>query len=200
MKQDVYDQLEEADWKSIGISLAAHAAYLIRNSRWRGGTDDNIVKGIGPVDIASETIERAISGDLNWDPDKGGLLAYLKAIVTNRVKDLFEKASKVRECDHRGEGSEQGLPISPIVQSPDDPEAIAIARQEEEQASELISAIMEEVADKPELMEVLEALMDGYGPQPRYIAECLGVEVNDINNRLKRLRRRGDAILEGRQE
>ena len=56
--------------------------------------------------------------------------------------------------------------------------------------AERVNALFQAVSGEQELEEVLEAIMNGCEPKPRYLAAELGVPVEDINNRLKRLRRR----------
>ncbi len=55
-----------------------------------------------------------------------------------------------------------------------------------ERANELFQA----VSGEQELEEVLEAVMNGCAHTPRHLAAELDVPIQDINNRLKRIRRR----------
>jgi hypothetical protein len=86
-------------------------------------------------------------------------------------------------------------------------EVLAVERDEEDQeekelavqpatqeksllTAERVNALFQAVSDDRELEEVVEAIMNGCEPTPRHLAAELNVSVQDINNRLKRLRRR----------
>lgn len=199
LNQDVYDRLEKVDWDTLGRRLAAHAAYMLRNSYWSGKVNDNVVDGVSPEDIARNAITRLFAGELNWDPSKGKLISYLKAIVGNEVKDLCTASKRFNACEIDGE---EALKISPFaeafIEKRASPEQRRKVAEEEAQATRRINTLMDRVCaeEEEELIEVLEALMDGCGHQPRHIADHLGVERKDIYNRLKRLRRRATEITE----
>ena len=86
-------------------------------------------------------------------------------------------------------------------------EVLAVERDEEEQeekalavqpanqekillVAERINTLFNAVSDDRELEEVVEAIMDGCEPTPRHLSAELHVSIQDVNNRLKRLRRR----------
>ena len=54
----------------------------------------------------------------------------------------------------------------------------------------LAAALFAAVADHPELQEVIDAVLETGDTEPRHLAEHLDLPVSEVNNRLKRLRRR----------
>ena len=70
------------------------------------------------------------------------------------------------------------------------PEAILLEKEAAAQAAERADVVFQAVNDEPELEAVMSAILDGCEPKPRYLAAQLGISVEGINNRLKRLRRR----------
>ena len=81
------------------------------------------------------------------------------------------------------------------AQSPD-PLEIMIEREGKariRQKTETLAGIMEE---DPELGEVLQVILAGCEPWPRHIAPELGISVREVDNRLKRLRRRATCLAE----
>jgi uncharacterized protein YdbL (DUF1318 family) len=69
-------------------------------------------------------------------------------------------------------------------------ETILLENEAAAQMAERVDGLFQAVNDDPELEAVMSAILDGCEPKPRYLAAELGVSVEDINNRLKRLRRR----------
>jgi hypothetical protein len=75
------------------------------------------------------------------------------------------------------------------AQSPD-PLELMIEREEKAQIRQKTETLVGIVKEDPELGEVLQVILAGCEPWPRYIALELGISVREVDNRLKRLRRR----------
>jgi hypothetical protein len=69
-----------------------------------------------------------------------------------------------------------------------------VAVLDEVEIRQKVDALFEAVGGEPKLEEVLQAILDGCEPKPRYLAEALGVSVKDINNRMRRLLRRATTL------
>ncbi len=76
-----------------------------------------------------------------------------------------------------------------------------LEREVEEAAKEQMerraNMIFNAVSGEPELEEVVEAIINGCEPKPRYLAAEIGVPVEDIYNRRKRIRRRVSKLMKG---
>lgn len=53
-----------------------------------------------------------------------------------------------------------------------------------------VEQLLQAVSGEPELEQIVQLIISGCEPRPRYLATESGVPVNEINTRLKRLRRR----------
>lgn len=215
MATDVYKLLREADWDSISVELVAYAAFLAANLSWRTGDSPdpearpspdqlarnlNIAMGLNPVDIAQEAIKRVLDGRRKWDPSRGPLMPYLKAVVDSLVSHLAEsKDNQLQRRVPQGDEEQEelwdrsefraplndpnNLRASQGAQPPAPDEALV-----EQQADRRIAGLFEAIRDNPTLEELVEAIME-VGPKPADIADYLHVTVSEVNNRLKRLRR-----------
>lgn len=194
MRSEVVKQLMSADWGEIGKKLLAFAEWRASHYRWRSGNIKELAQGMTPEDIVQEVIIKTINGERKWDPDLGPLEPWLKDQVKSIMDAIFKSAANRREVRslEDPDDAESSLEriahkhnvIAPFAteKPPNPDEQLSMA----ERVSELFSA----VSGDHELEEVLEAIMDGCEPKPQYLAQELGISVEEINNRIKRLRRR----------
>jgi hypothetical protein len=192
--------LQEADWKTIGIQLAAYARWKAGNLHWRTGRGGDLAKGKAPEDVAAEAIEKVLDGTraLNLQ-ETDDLLNCLKSVVDSDIYHLAKSADNVRQ--NRFRENQDGNELYDkmefeaarhnyndlISQQPVDP-ADHDAKLDEQQAEGRIDGLLESLADEKDLMEVLEVMFEGE-TKPKDIAERLKASVSDINKRLKRIRR-----------
>jgi DNA-directed RNA polymerase specialized sigma24 family protein len=195
-----FKKLQEADWKTIGIKLAAYARWKARNLNWRTGRAGDLAKGKRAEDLVAEAIEKVLDGTraLNLE-GKDDLLDCLKNVVDSDINHLAKSADNVRQ--HRLRENEQGEELRDkmefeaahhnynelISQQPGDP-GDHVAKLDEQQAEGRIDQLLQSLADEKDLMEVLEVMLEGE-IKPKDIADRLKTSVSDINNRLKRIRR-----------
>lgn len=141
----------------------------------------------------------------NWDPTKGKLEPWLKDQIKSEIDTLVKSASHRREMplpdrqsseavlDKIEKGAvELGIFSNP---RPPNPETAILEQEETKQRNRKINAIFQAVEGETELEQVLEAIMDGCEPKTRFLAEHLKVSSKDVNNRLRRLRRRAVNII-----
>jgi len=212
---DVYKLLREADWDTISVELVAYAAFLAANLSWRTGDSPdpetkpspnqlarnlNIAMGLNPIDIAQEAIKRVLDGRRKWDPSRGPLMPYMKAVVDSLVSHLAEsKDNQLQRRVPQGDEEQEDLwdqsefraPLNDPNNLRDSQGAQPVAPDEalvEQQADRRIAEVFEAIRDNPTLEKLVEAIME-VGPKPADIAEYLHVTVSEVNNRLKRLRR-----------
>lgn len=140
--------------------------------------------------------------EASWDPSRGGLLTFLKTLVKNDMLNVLQSASGRRDRLYGLNDGDNKTNIEVNVQlaregDPTDPEMRIIFHEEEEASEARFEALLEAVGEKPELMDVLEKILDGIEPRPRFLAKALDTSVDDINNRLRKIRR--VALLIGRK-
>ncbi|KAA3642041.1 MAG: hypothetical protein DWQ07_25950 [Chloroflexi bacterium] len=161
------------------------------------------------ADVVQHIILQTISGERNWDPDKGELIPWLKDQTKSVLDALAKSASHRKETslsiEEDGNLSQREEMIALIVDpsenqdrmSPED--SIIFHEDEQERRDRALykySALFYAVEGETELEEVLEAVINGVDLKPRHLAEHLGVPVDNIYNRLKRLRRKALSIKE----
>jgi len=153
--------------------------------------------------VVQRVIVKTIEGRRKWDPAKGPLVPWLKDQIKSEIDALAKSAPHRYDMPLDEEGGEHlrdksehhatEVDILGDMRSLD-PETILLEKEKTNHARERVDALFEAVSGEAELEEVLEAVLNGCEPKPRYVAEALGTSVNDINNRLRRLRRRAIAI------
>lgn len=206
----VLELLCAANWESIGKELFAHVVWRCGKYRWRYGSTI-LPKGNEALDVVHETIERTLAGAQGidngryrkWDPEKGPLVPWLKDQANSILDALVNSATHRREqlfspepdCDEE----RPTFPAKTESQIPDEcQDALddVIAKEERERAKVQVTKLLEAIDDDQELVDMAEAIMAGFGPEPRMLAEHLGVSTKDIYNRSKRLYRHAGKVVE----
>jgi RNA polymerase sigma factor (sigma-70 family) len=204
LNSEVFNELQQADWRTIGKDLVAFARWWADHYQWRSGGTQLLPQGKTLEDVVQDVIVKTIEGRRHWDPRKGPLLPWLKDQIRSEIDALAKSAPHTRELAFP-EDQEGYLPaedieypafengVFPGAASPD-PTLITIEEEERAYDKQMADALFDAVDHQPELEQVLVAILDGCDPEPRYLAETLGTSVQDINNRLRRLRRRATRI------
>jgi len=188
--------------------MLSFALWWASKYRWSSGSPEILPQGYELADVVQRIILQTINGERNWDPVKGELLPWLKDQIKSVIDALAKSAS------HRKESSlfsdDDGLTyreeiIAGQIEASDNqdqmsPEEVLICLEQEHERSELASnkssALFYAVEGDRDLEEILEVVMDGVEFKARFLAEKLEVPVEDIYNRLKRLRRKAMSIKE----
>jgi RNA polymerase sigma factor (sigma-70 family) len=183
LDQETLGLLEETDWGMIRKEMLTYATQRARSYWWRRGAGLELAAGMTVEDVVQEVVVKALSGVRRWDPARGQLLPWLQAQSRSIIDAL------ARSAPHRREVSILADENLASGQLPD-PLEIVLEKEAKVQMGQKVIALLHAVEGEPELREVLEAIMRGCQPKPRHIAAELGVSVKDIDDRLKRLRRR----------
>lgn len=180
MASDGERQLGQVDWADVGIRLTAYATWKARNLRWRTGLSDALAGGRTPEDLAAEAILKVLTGERGWDPQRGALLPYLEGVVDSLVSHLADSAdNRIQErwsddYDRAAEGAPASDPAERI-------ERLRATLQREQQSG---------------LLALVDAVDGGCEATPQALAHRLGLSVADVNNRLKRLRRIAQRVVQ----
>jgi hypothetical protein len=155
--------------------------------------------------IVSKAVEKLYSGDRDWSPDKQpDLRRYLEGVIDSLLNHLAEAQENVLLTAVPEPGSkdapswETGSPRRDraadwLVPNSGSPEAILISQEQVALEDHALELLLEECADDPVLMDVLEAMMDGY-EKPAEISERKGIPVKDVYKAAKRLDTKIEAI------
>jgi hypothetical protein len=192
------ESAESVDWGALGKALVAHA--ILRARRYPRLRGNLWPAGEGPEDVVSHLIIKYLTGARRRDPAKyPDLLIYLKLQLNSMLDHLARSRPARREaCFPTGEDGQQHsdrieleAQRNPAWAVPT-PESEIEEREIELEARRRIDSLLRGTRDQPELRAVVQAILGGCVPRPRFLAARLGLEVKEINNRLKRLRRFAD--------
>lgn len=206
--QEARRKLEKANWKKIIPELTKYAFYKVKGRRIAHGiplegTDVNDIA----EDLVMDAIKKIINGDVIWDPNaKPDLLIYLKSVVKSGLSHLYDdkenkitrrfpsvqkengpepiEVEELMDIASSNEGHTRHLP----VESPQNPEAILIRKQNEDEEEAFTDELITKIEGEKDLEEMFLLIMDGYS-KPREIAEQMRVDVKQVYNMQKRLRR-----------
>lgn len=165
--------LAEADLIAMAKILTRYASGRIRYySAFRKGQLSGAKE---PVDFAYEAIEDTYSGVRNWDPEKEpDLELFLKGVVN----------SKVRNWVARREGGNYSLDA--LVDEP--------FKSAEE--CEFLMDLEKEFSEDQDLWPIVHLFSEGM-TKPADVAHEMGITVEELQNRRKRLRRRVEKMMLG---
>lgn len=204
VSSEIYEILASADWETLGKNMLARAI-------WRGSTRYRITpttlfaRGCSIDDVISHIIQSVFEGSRKWDPRQKDLEEWLLSQVDsvmdwwlklrenkNLVYEEFESIERKEDGDT---GFAQSSELEVVLRyGLPDPETLVVKDIDEEEANELYNALFDDTSDDPELQEVILAIMDIDNPKPSDVAEKLGIPVEDVYNRKKRLKRRLDKV------
>lgn len=184
--QDIFNDLKE-NYQFYYKDLIAYIEIAANNMQWTSGDPGTLPKGWTPQDVAQHIILKTLNGDRKYDPDKGNLRYWLRYQVRSVLSALVLSAA------HR---SEMGLLEEEILSDKQStsPEKSLSEEEYRKFVSQSVAAIFEVADTDPDLLSIVEAITNGCEPKPRFLAEALNVDVKEINNRLKRLRRLGRKV------
>jgi RNA polymerase sigma factor (sigma-70 family) len=180
--------LQEANWSVIYKDLLAYATWRARSYRWNRGRNLDLAKGYTVEDVVQEVILKMLSGIRKWDPEKGQLLPWLQTQCRSVIDALVKSAGHRREVNN--------LEMESFAKHSPDPLEVVLEEEAKTQIHQKVKALFQAVNEEPELREVLQAIVDGCEPWPRYIALELDISVREVDNRLKRLRRCATKLTE----
>lgn len=183
---------EKTDWGKVGKELLGFTIRYAQNYHWRTNNPRLFPKGKTPEDIIQEVIIKTLNGKRNWDPNKGDLKPWLYDQVKSILDALAKSADSRYTTYVSNEDNDTTKQESSIdnISSPDLLlEEQAIQQNNQTDAENKVQLLFDIVNDKPELTQIIEAILEGCEPKPRFLAEYLKQPVENINNALKRLRR-----------
>ncbi|MBK7781775.1 MAG: hypothetical protein IPJ58_13605 [Ardenticatenia bacterium] len=193
---EVFRLLSQADWGTLAPRLVAFAEY------WMNGYRQ--IRGVSGEDIAHTVVRKAFDGTRKWNPERGELYPWLCEQVKSEVSNLANSDARKREVLVSSDEDDEALdPMAgrgALHQDDDpalmDPEDILLDRDASNNVRRRVDALYRAVNDRPELIVVLEAIIDGCEPKSRFLAGWLAIPGGVVDNRLRALRRSAARIEE----
>jgi DNA-directed RNA polymerase specialized sigma24 family protein len=207
---EIYELLESADWESLGKKMLARAIWR-GSTRYRVTSTTVFARGYSVEDVVSYIIQSVFDGGRKWDPNENTLEDWLLDQVDSVMdwwlklrenRNLpFEELENAERVEFADAKRIQLTELDAVLKyGPPSPEIILIDQIDEQEAKELFEAVFDDTSDDPELQEMILAMIDIDDPKPRVIAEVLGVPVEDIYNRKKRLKHHLDKVISIRRK
>jgi hypothetical protein len=193
--------MNEIDFAMLLYRLTGKACHVLNVFRFSAGT--YVVDGIGksPEDFATDALVLLFNGEIEYSGDEGGLYARLATAMERDILDCLK--SKARKT------TTKVLPVSGSVTSEGDrlpglddyDIGLQIHKIVEEDIFQQKLYSLLETEDK-ELYELAVAVFEYNALTPREIADVIGTDSADIQNRKKRfktfLARQSDVFSEER--
>lgn len=193
--------LIEFPWEEHYPRLIAFTEWVIQGKQWNSNV---LPKGQTAESVVRDVIAKTFSEERNWDPERGELLTWLKWVIRSEVSHLAESAANMVEVrlSQAGENDSQD-DSSDIERRQPSPQRLHVGSPEEmvtdtetetektEAARQKINALLEACSGKPELEEIIYAIVDGQcSAKPQELSEFLGRPKEEIYQNLRALRRR----------
>jgi hypothetical protein len=147
--------------------------------------------------IVSKAIEKVFSSEREWNPNiDPDVRKYLRSVIDSLLNHLAESQDNVlvRVAPPPGSsdfeawetGSKKRDPAADWLVPPNcSPEAVVLQQEQAALEDRALELLLEECADDPVLIQVLEAMMEGCD-KPAEISEAKGIPVKDVYNAIRR--------------
>lgn len=180
----IHRELDGADWPEILPRLLKYARARAKTFRFVGIAD------IAPDDLVGEAVTLAYSGKRKWNkklyPEPiNFLISIIKSIANHKLEHYFQFKKGSLHIDDVSDKSKELASLSP-----ESPETIVT---EKNSLLNLQKALHEAISGDEEAGMVLLCIETGK-TKPKEIAEETGYDVKQINNILKRLRRKTEDV------
>lgn len=171
MDNELTQKLYNVDWEAVIPELNRYAVSRLN------------ILGLYPAhsceDVVNESIMRVLNGDRKWDSDKyPDILIFMMSVIKSVCSHILE--SKIAE-DER---------YKKIKEKSNDAD-----NNDEEFYKQALEEIKELLSDDDELLLMYYSMVEG-NHKDKELAEDLGVEITEIRNMKKRMRRRISSLGE----
>ena len=181
-------ELSEAEWGELVERLTLYADSKLRTLWWQGETytkDASVPGGVSAEDLAASAIESFLDESRIWDknsePDFQG---FLKSVIDSKVSHLVNSAEN-KISRRLNTTRRENEPAFQVAATSRKPEAVAA---EHDSLEKLKQALIGEL-EKDDMAKSILECFDANITKPCEIADVLEVDISEVNNAQKRLRR-----------
>lgn len=178
---EIFEKLKAKNGDTIISRLTLHAVFKTRRLYKKIGSG-GLPGGREPKDIALEAIKLVLDGQRKWNPSTApDLLEYLKGVVDSIISHLIEsKDHQLRDSD----------PPEDIEENPRKTFDVRLptAPDEEVIAKDFLEYLRKNIKGDETCELVLYCIEEGLS-KTRDIAETMKLQVSNVNNAKRRLRR-----------
>jgi len=203
--QETLHNMTDEELDKLILHLGRYALSVSNNYTWRTGDSISLPGGETVESVVSKALEKVLSGDRRWDPQKDpDIKKYLMDVIDSLMSHLAASSDNKLLTVVPAEGSENAEAWQSGSKKAD-PEAAWLARQsmtpekelEAKEAAELeehaIQMLLKEAKNDAALTAVIRAMLDGAN-QCGEIAEVIGIDVTEVYKAMKRLDRKAAAV------
>jgi len=177
-KAELINFLNEQDWSDLIKRLIAYVHFKVNyHKKWLRGSKD-LIEGYKPEDIVFESISDIYIGDRNWNKERYSLLIdFLKSVIDSKVSNLITSYSQTHQN---------------VVNNEEEHELFGTISVERDSldliiSDEFLAEVYKSIEGDNELEEIVLLILDDL--PNREIAQELDIEVKDVVNRKKKLKR-----------
>lgn len=170
----VADRLRE-ELPGIYPALLARAVKIARNSSLAGGNPATTKQAAR--DLLHQSVLDTAEEDRKWNPDEVPLYVFLVGVMRSKASN-HNTNEKRKATVHGVDLSEMPAGSNPLI-----------SYMSAEACAEIEEVAFEAALEDPVLEKIVEELMDN-NRKPREIAEATGMDVKDVANAVRKLRRR----------
>jgi RNA polymerase sigma factor (sigma-70 family) len=178
--------IDYSEWEKIIINLTAFAQMQIKTYKW---ANNLLPKGYTVEDFVMETIMTFLENPKQYEPEKSKLTYYLKTCILRR---LISNASKSKDNTAR-----ITIEFNPSDEDSNLENYFPIfdnTIEDDIDEKNILSEIENMVKSDTEIEEIYFSLQ--LGLKRREACEELQISPNEYTNRLKRLKRKIDKLIE----
>lgn len=183
--------LDEDEKRKLYESLFCHARRKMNRLGWKGmfpQVGKKTPAGYGPRDVVHDIVEKFLFGKRKWNKEKYAtiekcLLSAIDSQINHMMTSLKKKPVK-RLAITRDDGKR----IQAYELPGREPEPIIIV-EDQESATEFHEAVKQIISEEEVFKQIYECI-EADITEPSEISDITGIDVKDINNAKKRLRRR----------
>jgi len=183
--REILLSLSEEDWRGYYRELVLYAYARCSRWFWRTGDKQNLPKGYSPESITQEAVLRLYDGTRMWNHEQypgNSPVAFLKAVIDSLIWALLSGADHVRRSASANQTSAGSNSQEPLHLDIDADEGLlhspSLAPDRKLYLEGVEHRIRLAIADRPDLVEFFEYLLDGL--KPREISERLNVDVKRV--------------------
>jgi len=190
ISSEVRELFERHPWEDAIPRLVKYALDRIRRLKWQGAQGGEPF-GRAAEDFVFIAIQKVLSGERSWDPQRyPDLTIHLMGIIKSEISHFVESQENrcIRTEATLNSNTKEG-PIDNTPSSIPSPREALINAELEKEAEEFLWGFLDFLSDDQPLTKMVECIVYGFA-KPRDVAEALRVDISEVYNMRKQLRRR----------
>jgi len=180
-KEELINYLNEQNWDEIIPKLTAYTDFKLKKGKWWKRGFEDLAKGLQPADLVFEAIKDLYTEERKWNKERySSIVEFLKSVIDSEIYNLYGSYDHTYQVvEENKDDCEEDEMNKYAGEDPDSLDLII--------SKELLNKVYKAIEGDQELEEFVILLSEGF--LPRDIAKELDVDISNIYNRKKRLKR-----------